>query len=94
MIIDRDRENLLRVFLTNHVIIEHFPDIGRLDETESGLRGTFSWSGSRSRFLNFTINDRLTNVDASITNINPWARDNLADFGLRFSAERAKGDAR
>ena len=94
MIIDRDRENLLRVFLTDHVIIENFSDIGRLDETESGLRRTFSRCSGRSRFFNFTINDRLTDVDARITNINPWARDDLADFRLRFSAERTKGDAR
>ena len=94
MIIDRDRENLLRVFLTDHVIIENFSDIGRFDETESGLRRTFSRCSGRSRFFNFTINDRLTDVDARITNINPWARDDFADFRLRFSAERAKGDAR
>ena len=94
MIIDRDRENLLRVLLTDHVIIENFPDIGRLNETESGLRRTFSRGGGRSRFFNFAIDDRLTDVDARITNINPWARDDFADFRLRFSAERAKGDAR
>ena len=81
------------MLLTDHVIIKNFPDIGRFDETESGLRRPFGGGGG-SRFFNFAINDRLTDVDASITNINPWARDDLADFRLLFSAERTKGDAR
>lgn len=57
MVIDRDREHLLGVVLTNHVLIERALDLRRLEHTKR--RSTI-----RHRRRQLTVDDRFANVYA------------------------------
>ena len=90
VIIDRNREHLFGVILTDDKIVEHLFDLGRLDQSECRF-ATDSVSGLG---LNFAVDDRLTDVDAGVTDVDTWSGDDFTDFRLRFTAERAQGHAR
>ena len=57
VVVDGNREHLLGVILTNHVVIKRLLDRGRFDQAQRGL------DLHRRRF-DFTINDRLADIDA------------------------------
>ena len=87
VIVDRDREDLLGVILPDDVVVEGLLDLRGFDEPEGRLRVD-------RRRLHLPIDDRLADVDAGVADVHPRPGDDLLNFGLRFTAERAKGHAR
>src|SRR6185369_9593617 len=80
VVVDRDREDLLRALLPDHVLIEHLLDLG-------GLRHR---RGGRERLLLIALlrNDVVAEVDALVADIDRRPRDQLPNLVLALSAER------
>src|SRR5688500_10000262 len=87
MIIDGNREDLLRVILADDVVVERLLDFRGLDQAECRLRI------HRGR-LHLAVNDRLADIDAGVADIDAWARNDLFDLRLRFAAEGTESHAR
>src|SRR5205823_5927470 len=79
VVVDRDRERLLRLLLTDHVLIEDVLDLRRC-----GYLG--------DRFGNFALfvfrEDLVAEGDALVADVDRRARDELPDRVLRLSAKR------
>src|SRR5271156_1716083 len=86
MIVDRDRENFLGAFLSDHVLVEDPLDFGGLGHRGALAEGFFAVS---------LLGDYVvTKVDAFVANINRWAGDKLSNFVLALTAKRANQVAR
>jgi hypothetical protein len=80
MLVDCNRQLLLRFILTDDVVIQKFFDLDRFRQWRPPLR----------RFLLLVVcNDLVADVYAFIADINGRARYQLLYFVLRFSAKRA-----
>ena len=82
MIVHGHRENFLGGFLPDHMLIEFMPDLGRF------------WHPQRRRlpagiFVQLFVEDAFADVDAVVADIDAWAGDQLANFCVALSAERA-----
>ncbi len=80
MVVDRDRQCLLRDILTDDVLVEILADGHRLGELVE-----FDLAGLGQLFLD----DLVTQVDALIADIDPGASDQLAHLLLALPTERA-----
>ncbi len=68
MVVDRDRKRLLRDLLPDHVLIERSADVDRFWNADGrGLPPRI--------FIQFFIEDALTNVDAAVADVNARASD-------------------
>ena len=87
MIVDRNGENLLRVVLTDHEIIQGLFDFRWFHQTNRRLavdRG----------LLHLSVNDRLAHVYARVADVNARTGDYFFYFRLRFTAEGAQRHTR
>ncbi len=80
VVVDRDRENLLRMLLADHVIVQHLADF---------LRRRNSITRLHQRGFVLLANDVHAEFDALIADENGGAGDQFADFVLALPAERA-----
>src|SRR3954469_25938852 len=80
MVVDRDCQRLLRLLLTDHVLVEDVLDL-------LGRR----YLGYRLRYLSFLVlrQDLIAQRNALVADVNGRAGDELPDRILGFSAERA-----
>jgi hypothetical protein len=78
MIVDGDRENLLGVVLTDHVIVEDFTNLPR------GRHAVARFDQMRLMFL---ANDVHAQFDALIADEHGGSGDQLANLMLRLAAE-------
>jgi len=80
VVVDRDRERALRLFLRDDVVVQDGVDVERLREVvEIELRRT------RELF----VDDLVTEVDALVADVDARTSDQLLDLSLTFSAEAA-----
>jgi hypothetical protein len=80
MLIDSDSQLLLGFFLPDHVFIKEGPDLARLGK----------WRSRRYRLSLLVVgNDLVTDVYTLIADVYGWAGNELLNFILRFTAERA-----
>jgi hypothetical protein len=86
VIVDGDRENLLGVLLTDHVLIEGPLDLRRLHQTQIRLCLTCG-------LAHLTIDDRLADVDARVADVNARPGNDLLHLRLRLAAEGAERHA-
>src|SRR5262245_63424400 len=80
MVVDRDRQRLLGLFLADHVRVEELVDLARLGQAvplELGGLGQF------------LFDDLVAEIDALVTDVDTGASDELLDLLLALSAERA-----
>src|SRR6201992_3104878 len=77
---DRDRQHLLCMALTDDVVIEHLADF---------LRGRDAVARLHQRGLVLFTDDVHAEFDAFIADENSWTRDQLADLVLALATERA-----
>jgi hypothetical protein len=78
MLIDRDRQSLLSIFLADHVLIQKCFDL-------SGLWKR--WTSSYGLGLLVISDDLITNVDALIADVDSRTCDEFLYFILRLAAE-------
>src|SRR4030095_6667525 len=81
MVVNGNREHLLCVLLTDHILIEY-----RLDLARSWQLAAF---GVVAAFLNFFANDVVTKLDAFVNDENGGTGDELSYFVLALATERA-----
>ena len=81
MVVNRDRENTLRLWLTDHIIVQNLANIRR-------CRDAAIFFGDKRR-LCFFADNVIAQIHAFIADEYRWPRNQLADFMLRLSAERA-----
>ena len=80
MVVDRDREDLLRVLLADHVVVEELVDLLRLREVLEGeLRGVGELLGD----------DVVAELDALVADVDARSGDQLLHLLLRLAAEAA-----
>ena len=84
VVVDGDREHLLRAFLADHVLIEDVEDFVRLGQMARGRAGGFSSSSSRMMSLQSSTHSSQMNTRR--------AGDQLAHLVLALAAERAVKD--
>src|SRR5262249_32281679 len=80
VVIDRDRQRLLRVLLSDHVLIEYVLDLVR------------RWNlCNRLGYLALFVlgKNLVAKGDALVANVDGWPRNELSDRVFRFAAERA-----
>jgi len=80
VIVHRDREDLFRTILADHISVEFFLDLFRLRQ--------LAILKSRSLFLQFILDDVVAKLDAFVADIHGRTRNQLADFVLTLSAKR------
>jgi hypothetical protein len=80
VIVDRDREDLLRAVLTDDVLVEDGLNLGGFGEGLAARYGLFA--------VHFLGDDVVAQTDALVADVNGGASDELLDLFLRFSAER------
>ena len=81
MIMDGHRQNFLRSFLADHVLIEDPFDLCRL--------GDIGRSAEVLVAVDLFGDDIVAQIDAFIADVYAWARNKLFDLLLALSAERA-----
>src|SRR3984957_6886059 len=86
MIVDRDRENFLGAFLSDHVLVEDPLDFGGLGDRGALAEGFFA--------VSLLGDDVVTKVDAFVANINRRAGNQFSNFVLTLAAKRANQVAR
>jgi hypothetical protein len=86
VVVDRDREDLLRVLLADHVVVQHLLDAGGLDHPEGRLH-------LDRRLLHLAVDDRLADVDARVADVDAGPGDDLLHLRLRLPAEGAQRHA-
>jgi len=80
VIVDGDREHLLREVLPDHVVIEERLDLERRGQRDLRL----------ALFLLVLFRDDVVaELDALVADVDRRARDQLADFALRLPTEAA-----
>jgi hypothetical protein len=80
VVVDRDRQDLLRGLLSDHVLVEERVDLlrlGELLELELGGLGEL------------LLDDLVAQVDALVADVHAGSGDELLDLLLRLAAERA-----
>src|SRR4051794_9309323 len=80
VVVDRDREDLLRLLLPDDVVVQVLVDLARLGQVVEADLGAL-------RELLF--DDLVAEVDALVADVDAWTRDELLDLLLALSAERA-----
>src|ERR1700730_9224082 len=80
VVVDRDRQGLLRLFLANHVRVEKLVDLAGLRQAVPLKLG---------RLGQFLLDDLVAQVDALVTDVHAWAGDELLDLLLTLATERA-----
>ena len=84
MVVDRDRELLLRLFLADDVLVEELLDF---------LRDRQRGAGAAARLEAVVVRDDVVaDLDALVADEDRRARDQLADVVLVLVAERAAED--
>src|SRR5579884_2730943 len=81
VVVDRDREGALRLFLRDHVVVEDVVDVpraGQVVEVELG----------RARQL--LVDDLVTEIDAFVADVDAGTGDQLLDLPLALAAEAAE----
>ncbi len=79
VVVNGDREDLLRAILADHVVVEDRLDLGRL---RNGGR-----AGVRLVLLHFLRDDVVAETDALIADVDRRSGDELFDFLLRLTAK-------
>ena len=82
VVVDRNREDLLRVPLTDHIIVKDFPDLERCRDTVPRLH---------QRGFVLLADDIHAQLNAFIADEHGRAGDELANLVLALAAERAVG---
>ena len=78
MVVDSDRKDLLRVLLSDHIVVQELEDLTRLGQlVERHL----------ARLGELLCDDVVAQVDAFVTYIDARTCDQLLDLLLRFAAE-------
>ena len=80
VVVDGDREDLLRLLLTDDVVVQELVDLtrlGQLVEAELGGLGEL------------LLDDLVAEIDALVADVDAGAGDQLLDLLLRLAAERA-----
>src|SRR5262249_48354753 len=80
---DRDREDLLRLLLADHVLVERRLDLARLRDARARRRGLLL-----SVFLG---DDVVAELDALVADVDGRPRDELLHLPLALAAEGAGG---
>jgi hypothetical protein len=80
VVVDRDREDPFGAILADHIIVEHFANLGRSRNAIASLH---------ERRLRFLADDVVAQLDAFIADEHSRPGDELSDLMLRFPAERA-----
>ncbi|MCY1181626.1 hypothetical protein D9M73_221400 [compost metagenome] len=84
VVVDRDGQDLLGLFLADHILVQAFADfVGRGQVRARGRGGVFLGCGG------FVTNDLVAQVDAFVANEHRGARDQLLDLMLALAAEGA-----
>src|SRR5581483_4446955 len=81
VVVHRDREDLLRPLLPDHVLIEHLPDLGRLRHRRGGSEALL--------LVALLRDDVVAEVDALVADVDGRPGDQLADLVLALPAEGA-----
>ena len=88
VIVNGDAEHFLGVLLADDVVFEVPENLSRARHVQPRQR--------RERLLlfitEFLVEDVFADADAGIADVHARAGDELADFGMTLSAERAHGD--
>src|SRR6185503_11240842 len=87
MIVHRHRKRLLGADLSDHILIESFPNLCRL--RHPNIRRL-----TPGVFVEFLIENAFANVDAAVADINARSGDELPHFGVAFATEGAHGEIR
>src|SRR5205085_7250960 len=85
MIVDRNRERLLRDVLSDHILVERTADIRRLRHP----------NGRRlpaSVFVQFLVENAFADVDATVADVNAGTGDEFTHLRVAFATERAHGE--
>ena len=85
MIVDRDRERLLRDVLADHILVERAPNLRRL-RNANGRRLP------ARVFVQFLVEDAFADVDATVANVDAGTGDELAHLRVAFATEGAHGE--
>ncbi len=80
VVVDRDREDLLRLLLADDVVVQVLVDLARLRELVEADLGAL-----RELFFD----DLVAEIDALVADVDTRTRDELLDLLLALSAERA-----
>jgi hypothetical protein len=82
VVVDRDREDLLRAFLADHVVVEDVLDLRRLRHRRQpeALR----------LLLDLLGDDVVAEPDALVTDVDGWASNQLLDLFLALPTEGAR----
>src|SRR6059058_2065165 len=83
----RHRERLLSDVLTDHILIESFPNLCRLRHTD--VRRL-----TPGVFVELFVENAFANVDAAVANVNTRTCNELAHFRVAFATEGAHGEVR
>src|SRR6185312_9701192 len=81
VVVDGDREDLLRAVLTDHVLVEDLLDLCRLGDRARTVRLVL--------FLDLLGDDVVAQTDALVTDVDGGTGDQLLHLLLRFAAEGA-----
>ena len=81
VVVDRDRERALRLFLRDDVVVEDGVDVLRARQVLEVERG-----GSRQ----LLVDDLVAEIDALVADVDPRSSDQLLDLALRLPAETAE----
>ncbi len=81
VVVDRDCERALRLFLRDDVLVESAVDLGRAGKV-------LEVEGARSGQL--LVDDLVAEIDALVADVDTWTCDELLDLALRFPAEAAE----
>ena len=80
VVVDRDREDLLRLVLTDDVVVQEVEDLARLGQVlETDLRGLGE----------LLFDDVVAQLDALVADVDAGPGDQLLDLLLRLAAEAA-----
>jgi hypothetical protein len=80
VVVDRDRQDLLRLLLTDDVVVQVLVDLYRLRKVVEADFGVL-----RELFFD----DLVAEVDALVADVDAWARDELLHLLLALPAEGA-----
>ena len=80
VVVDGDREDLLRVVLTDDVVVQELEDLTRLGQLVEAQLGGLG---------ELLLDDLVAEVDALVADVDPGTGDQLLDLLLRLAAEGA-----
>ena len=80
VVVDGDRQDLLGVVLTDHVVVEVRPHLARVGEVLEAQLGGLG---------ELLFDDLVAEVDALVADVDAGTRDELLDLLLRLATERA-----